>query len=191
MCGGVIFPYRAEYHDMLAELYPANELAKFESDGRVRSLYWQKPSPVLPVVPESGDKGAADLAEMAATPRLMLWGSRDKDAPFPNTGWARLESIEQGKWRHLRPRPALIPVLFGVEKGKWFTIKHGIAGLIVERDGEEHVFMLTREATPEFAEATRHERMPVLIEQSDFPWLSGEPGGTLSASQMSFPTTDH
>lgn len=186
MCGGVIFPYREEYHDMLAELYPAAELKKFESDGRVRSLYWQKPAPVLPVVPEAGDNGVAALE--AAVPRLMLWGSRDKDAPFPNTGWARLESIEQGKWRHLRPRPALIPVSFGVEKGRWFTIKHGIAGLIVERDGEERVFMLTRQSNPEFLEATRHERMPVLIEQTDFPWLPGEPGGTHSANQLSFPT---
>jgi hypothetical protein len=185
MCGGVIFPYREEYHDMLAKLYPAAELEKFEKDGRVRSLYWQKSDPILPVIPD-GDKGAAALEAM--TPRIMLWGSRDKDAPFPNTGWARLESIEQGKWRHLRPRPALIPVSFGVEKGRWFTIKHGIAGLIVERDGEERIFMLTRQSNPEFLEATRHERMPVLIEQTDFPWLPGEPGGTISASQTTFPT---
>ena len=187
MCGGVIFPYREEYRDMLAELYPAAELKKFESEGRVRSLYWQKPPPILPVVPEADDKGAAANAD----PRLMLWGSRDKDAPFPNTGWARLESIEQGKWRYLKPRPAIIPVSYGVEKGRWFTIQHGIAGLIVERDGEERVFMLTRQATPEYIEATRHERMPVVIEQTGFRWLPGEPGGTVSASQLSFPTTEH
>ena len=186
MCGGVIFPYRKEYHDVLAELYPAADLKKFEAEGRVRSVYWQKSEPVLPVIPEASDKGGAALT-VAADPRIMLWGSRDKDAPFPNTGWARLESIEQGKWRHLKPRPALIPVSFGVEKGRWFTIKHGIAGLIVERDGQERVFMLTRQATPEFLEATHHDRMPVLIEQADFPWLPGEPGGTISANQPLFP----
>ena len=174
MCGGVIFPYREEYQDMLAEIYPAADVKKFRSEGQVRSLYWQKPSPVLPVVPESNGHAA---------PRLMLWGSRDKDDPFPNTGWARLESIEQGKWRYLKPRPAIIPVSYGVEKGRWFTIQHGIAGLIVERNGEERIFMLTREASPDFLEATHHERMPVLVEQTDFPWLPGDPGGTLSATR--------
>ena len=177
MCGGVIFPYHKEYQDILAEIYPADDLKAFEASGRVRSLYWQKSDPVLPVLPES--EGAA---LETATPQIMLWGSRDKDAPFPNTGWARLESIEQGKWRHLKPRPALIPVSFGVEKGRWFTIKHGIAGLIVERDGQERIFMLTREASPEFLEATRHDRMPVLIDQTDFPWLKSEPNGTVSAN---------
>jgi hypothetical protein len=70
----------------------------------------------------------------------------------------------------------MIPVSYGVEKGNWFTIKNGIAGLVVQKDGEDRVYMLTREADPEFYEVTHHDRKPVLIEQEEFPWLPAEPG---------------
>ena len=101
-----------------------------------------------------------------------------------------MESIEEGKWRHLKPKPALIPVEYGVEKGKWFNIETGIAGLIVQKDGEERIYMLTREANPEFLDHTHHDRMPVLVNQADIPWLSGDPVGTISANQSSFPIND-
>jgi hypothetical protein len=185
MCGGVIFPYRKEYKEMLESLYSPAEVEQFEAAGAVRSLYWQKADPVLPVLVEpdkDGQEGDAD-----AEPRLMRWGNRDKNKPLPQTGWARLESIEEGKWGYLKPKPALIPVSYGVEKGKWFSINTGIAGLVVEKAGEERVYMLTDEANDEFLAHTRHERMPVLIEQSEIPWLSGDPSGTDSAMQASLP----
>ncbi len=185
MCGGVIFPYKKEYREMLEKLYSPEDIARFEATGEVRSLYWQKEEPVLPVVSSDADE-EGDEAE----PRLMRWGNRDKEAPFPKTGWARAESIEEGKWRYLKPKPALIPVSYGVEKGKWFEIQNGIAGLVVQKDGEERIYMLTREANPEFFDHTHHERMPILVNQGDFPWLSGDPAGTNSATQTSFQTHD-
>ncbi|MEO8286398.1 MAG: hypothetical protein ABI670_08155 [Chloroflexota bacterium] len=187
MCGGVIFPYRKEYREMLAQFYTPAELEQFEATGEVKSLYWQRGEPVLPVLAAGPDEDS-DAQEPA--PRLLRWGNRDKEAPFPKTGWARMESIDEGKWRHLKPKPALIPVEFGVEKGKWFNIETGIAGLIVQKDGEERIYMLTREANPEFLDHTHHERMPVLVNQADIPWLSGDPVGTISANQSSFPIND-
>lgn len=185
MCGGVIFPYKKEYREILEKYYSPEDVAKFEATGEVRSLYWQRSEPVLPVISAQSDENDEEK-DGEQEPRLMLWGNRDKEATFPKTGWARMESIEEGKWRYLKPKPAVIPVSFGVEKGKWFTIKTGIAGLVVQKDGEERIYMLTREANPEFFDHTHHERMPVLLNQGDFPWLSADPAGTVSASQESF-----
>jgi hypothetical protein len=98
-----------------------------------------------------------------------------------------MESIEEGKWSYMKPKPALIPVSYGVEKGKWFGINKGIAGLVVRKAGEERIYMLTQAADDEFLDVTRHERMPVLIEQDEIPWLSGDPAGTKSAMQASLP----
>jgi putative SOS response-associated peptidase YedK len=180
MCGGVIFPYKKEYRALLEKFYSPEEVDRFEATGEVKSVYWQKGEPVLPVV--ASTEADEEEPKEGEEPRLMMWGNRDKDAPFPNTGWARAESIEEGKWRYLKPKPALIPVSYGVEKGKWFEIENGIAGLVVQKDGEERVYMLTREANDEFLDHTHHERMPVLVDQSDFPWLPGDPAGTDSAS---------
>ncbi len=178
MCGGVIFPYRKEYKEVLEQYYSPADVAKFEETGEVRSLYWQKTEPVLPVLESEQEDGGTK-----AEPRLLLWGNRDKNKPLPQTGWARLESIEEGKWGYLKPRPVLIPVEYGVEKGKWFGINKGIAGLVVEKAGEERVYMLTEAADDEFLGVTHHDRMPALIDQDAIGWLPGDPGGTLSAIQ--------
>src|SRR5437868_6513394 len=116
MCGGVIFPYRKEYAETLAQIYPKGAVEEFEQTGQVRSLYWQRGAePVLPVMTQEGD-GKQPKHE------LLLWGNRNKDLQLPKTGWARLNSITAGKWAYLKPEQVLIPVTYGVEKGKWFGI---------------------------------------------------------------------
>src|SRR5437588_530980 len=145
MCGGVIFPYKKEYRETLEKIYSRAEVDEFERTGQVRSLYWQKAEPVLPVV-EMGE----EEEPLPETETVMLWGNRDKSAPFPQTGWARVESLEAGKWSHMRPQPVLIPVTHGVEKGNWFEIEHGIRGVMVRKGGDQRVYMLTDEASPEF-----------------------------------------
>lgn len=184
MCGGVIFPYKKEYKQLLDSVYSPEEVAQFEATGEVRSLFWQKADPVLPVLIEP-DKTESDK-EADAVLTLMRWGNRDKTKSLPQTGWARLESIEEGKWGYLKPRPAIIPVTFGVEKGKWFEIKKGIAGLVIAKAGDERIYMLTEEADNEFLSHTRHNRMPVLLDQNTIPWLSADPAGTTSTMQSSF-----
>ncbi len=178
MCGGVIFPYKKIYAEALSEMYSPEEIAEFERTGQVKSVFWQRGEPVLPVQTEAAQEDGEPGVE------LVRWGNRDKNAPFPQTGWARIDSIEAGKWSHLKPKPVVIPVSYGVEKGKWFPIESGIMGVLVERKGEERVYMLTDEATPEFLGVTRHERMPVLQDQDEFHWLEREPSlaGTVSAT---------
>lgn len=178
MCGGVIFPYRPEYRALLEQYYPPEQIEEFERSGQVKSLYWQRGEPVLPVLAPGETEGEDRL-------EVMRWGNRDKEAPFPQTGWARLESIDGGKWSYLHPKPATIPLDFGVEKGRWFKIDHGIRGVVVEKGGDRRVYMLTDEADPDFLERTRHNRMPVLEDQPAIQWLSGDPYGIDSAYQRS------
>lgn len=175
MCGGVIFPFKEEYREMLAKFYSPEELEEIERTGQVRSLYWQRGEPVLPVVTD-GEEGPKE--------ELLLWGNRDKGAPFPQTGWARQDSIEAGKWGYLHPDPVLIPVTHGVEKGKWFEIENGIKGVIAHRGEERRIYMLTEDADPEFLATTRHARMPVLEGQERISWLASDPSGTNYAQQM-------
>jgi hypothetical protein len=98
---------------------------------------------------------------------LVLWGNRDNPVSrLPRTGWAREESVLAGKWSGYQPEPVIIPAQRGCEKGVWFPITGGMRGLLV---ADEHrtprVYMLTREATPEYAALTKHDRMPIWIEE--------------------------
>ena len=175
MCGGVIFPYRKEYKKALVEQYTQAEIAEFESSGQVRSLYWQRGGePVLPVL-------TLDEEDEHPVHELLLWGNRNKDIPLPQTGWARLNSVAEGKWTYLKPQSVLIPVTYGVEKGKWFRIDNGIKGMAVQRDGHRHVYMLTQDADEEYESVTKHERMPALEHQTEFLWLPGDPLGMKNA----------
>lgn len=98
---------------------------------------------------------------------ICLWGNRDdKTSKLPRTGWCRMESVEDGKWQHLRPETVDIPCSFGLEKGVWFQINEGIKGMLVrDEKGQPHVYMLTQPASHYYNVMTRHDRMPVFIGQ--------------------------
>jgi hypothetical protein len=94
------------------------------------------------------------------------WGNRSGKAKLPKTGWCQQESLEAGKWRWLNPQPVDIPANFGLEKGIWFAIEQGIRGILVRDETQHpHVYMLTQPASHYFEVMTRHDRMPMLIEQ--------------------------
>jgi putative SOS response-associated peptidase YedK len=97
---------------------------------------------------------------------IYEWGDRNGKAKLPKTGWCQKESLEAGKWRWLNPEPVDIPANFGLEKGIWFQIEQGIRGILVRDENEQpHVYMLTERSSHYFEVMTRHDRMPVLIEQ--------------------------
>lgn len=152
MCGGVRFHYDAAYESALGEAYSSTKLAQFREAGVIESLFWQ-PIPVLPV-------HSADRIHICA------WGNRDKRIQLPQTGWVRQESLVAGRWDHLHPQPVTIPVIAGLEQKVWFGIDSGIAGIVVQHAGTQHVYMLTQAPTAAFAELTGHDRMPVLLNQA-------------------------
>jgi hypothetical protein len=153
MCGGVRFKYDERLELVLAEVYTSEQLARAQATGSVQSVFWQ-PRPLLPVL--IGDEL-----------RLLDWGNRDNALNLPKTGWVRVESLEAGKWNYLRPREVVIPAFQGVEKKVWFDIEHGIRGYVVQRGGNERVYMLTLPPTPQYRALTGHDRMPALIDQHE------------------------
>ena len=98
--------------------------------------------------------------------QILEWGNRGGETKLPKTGWCKKESLEAGKWRWLHPERVEIPANFGLEKGIWFQIEQGISGIRVhDEQGQPHVYMLTEPSSHYFQVMTRHDRMPVLIDQ--------------------------
>lgn len=111
----------------------------------------------------------------------LPWGKRkEEDAPFPNGGWARLDSICAGRWRRYDPQAALIAVSGYMEKDNegrshWFAVPQAraIQGLIAHAGEERRVYVVTVGPPPEHAYI--HDRWPRLVaveaEQADPPSL--------------------
>lgn len=165
MCGGVRFNYHDQLESALEETYGIEQTTRMRESGIVQTVFWQ-PRPVLPVV-------------LGDTLRLLDWGNRDAKQKLPKTGWIREESLNTGKWDHLRPIPIQIPAFQGLEKRVWFGITHGICGYIVQHSGIERVYMLTRAPTPQYTTLTGHDRMPALIEQTTITPLPTQEGARL------------
>jgi hypothetical protein len=151
MCGGVRFKYDEKLEPVLAETYTSEQLQLARDAGVVTSVFWQA-RPLLPAI-------------LDGEARLFDWGNRDDSLKLPKTGWVRIESLEAGKWKYLRPHEIVIPAFQGVEKKVWFGIEHGIRGFLVRRGDQERVYMLTLPPTPEYRALTGHDRMPALIDQ--------------------------
>lgn len=122
----------------------------FGREERVLSYSYSK-NPMLP-------------AEKAGVVNLYIWGNRDqKDSKLPHTGWCRIESLSAGKWNWLHPVPIEIPAIGGVEKGKWMAFSGPLKGILVEDERHSlHAYMLTQAASEDYAQYTKHERMPVI-----------------------------
>ena len=156
MCKGISI-LKARLKQELFDEYELAHRVTARSDGAQEELHFMYPGapPIeLPVIHE----GQLVIYE---------WGNRNnKDCRLPRTGWCRLDSLEAGKWRWLAPEKVVIPADFGLEKSVWFQIQEGIEGIVVHDETERpHVYMLTTEASVYYQNMTRHERMPVLVNQ--------------------------
>ena|SRR3989338_3542735 len=148
MCGGIATKLNQIPRSELKKFYDDRQIALFEKSGEFRSNYWDK-RPVLPI--KRGE--AVELKD---------WGNRDRNLELPQTGWAKQESVNDGKWNWLHPQVVEITVDKGVEKGVWFNfIDHKTSGLLVTKNGEERVYMLTQLADENYRLKTGHDRMPI------------------------------
>jgi len=151
MCGGIVFNLDKVSRQELEEYYSDKEVAKFTSEGKATSFFWQD-NPVLPIV---------DDRKIS----LKSWGNRDKNNHLPQTGWAKLESLNEGKWDHYKPRYVKIPAVRGYEKGLWFDApKDGYLGVVVGQGQSERAYMVTAQASQEYLNLTKHDREPVPTE---------------------------
>ena len=146
MCGGVGFKIKNIPEPELKKYYSPEMIKRFKITERIESFFWNN-NPVLPVKSKKGIQ-------------LLLWGNKDENVKLPKTGWAKEESLKIGKWNYLNPEPVDIPVDSGYEKKTWFEMPKGTKGIVIKRDGNERVYMITKEASAEYMKETGHDREP-------------------------------
>jgi hypothetical protein len=131
---------------------------KYHQDGQEQVVYFPNPKAVLPVRLKSGEA------------ELLTWGRRKGESgELPQTGWAKIESIEGHKWDRYNPHPVKIIVDAYMEKDRqglsyWFDMKPGqfIQGLIASWNGERRVYVVTTVPTePKYA--VIHDRWPRIV----------------------------
>ena len=119
-------------------------------------VYFPNPKAKLPVIQKSGDRV------------LLPWGRR-KEQPghLPPGGWARHESILEGRWDKYFPVPVKLDIQQFMEKdieGKshWYDITKGkfIQGLVARDGQEQRVYVVT--IVPEMDDAI-HDRWPRIV----------------------------
>lgn len=147
MCGGIGYRIDKIPKKELKKYYDDKQIRAFEDKGEFQSFFWSK-QPLLPIE----EKGQVELKE---------WGNRDKNIKLPQTGWAKAESINEGKWAYLKPDFVKIVADRGYEKGVWFSLKkEGFQGVKVSRDDLERVYMITKPADEKYLRLTKHNRQP-------------------------------
>jgi len=147
MCGGIVYNLEKVPEKELCKFYSQKQIENFKKRGYIASFFWDK-NPVLP-------------AENNGQINLFEWGNRDKKNLFPQTGWAKKESLEKGKWDWLKPVKVNIPAQKGYEKKIWFDIKDGLEGVVVKNNKSKKIYMVTDEADKKYLAETHHDRMPV------------------------------
>jgi len=150
MCGGIAFKINSIPKSDLEHFFGAHKTELFLEKGQAESKFWDS-RPILPV-------------KEGKQTRLFDWGNRDKGKKLPLTGWAKQESLDDGKWAHLSPEMVCIPATRGYEKGVWFDIDGDLRGIKVAlADGTESIYMVTEPANPEYIKKTGHNREPVIV----------------------------
>lgn len=146
MCGALIVPYHPTDETVRSSLSSVEDLRAYAQAGEIRCAFWDR-HPLLPV--REGEHI-----------RFYDWGNRDGKLDLPKTGWARWESLQAGKWNHLKPQFVRIPASKGCDKKVWFDVHQDIQGVLVEWRGEKRVYLVTEAATSEYQQLTGHDRMP-------------------------------
>jgi len=141
---------------------------EIEIEGKRIKVYFPHPKARLPARRQGG--GAV----------ILPWGARGAEHAldpvtkeitkwkWPQGGWARLESIDAGRWDSYSPLPARIPALSYMEKdadeaSHWFDLEPGrfIQGLVAQLLGERRIYVVTVPAPKQFAHI--HDRWPRFV----------------------------
>lgn len=147
MCAGISFHIDDINPKELDRFFTRQEFEKQRKGDQVHTMFWQD-KPFLPVDEPDGVK-------------LCEWGNRDRMSKLPKTGWARLESIQDGRWDWLKPQKIWIPSLMGYDKKKWFKTPQGLTGVKVRYHNLTRVYIVTTKADRSYVDLIGHDRMPV------------------------------
>lgn len=130
-----------------------------DKSGKDWTIYFPSPKAALPVLKRDGDV------------EWVAWGKRKEEPAecFVNGGWARLDSIKQGKWKRFHPQPVILPVQSFMEKdhdrkSHWIDVPEGqaIQGLVAHVDDQIRLYVVTMDTPEEYQWV--HDRWPRLVE---------------------------
>lgn len=128
----------------------------YTHEGQQVRTFFPNPHAQLPVRQRRGDVV------------LLPWGRRQRQpGKLPLGGWARHESIQEGRWDRWNPIPVKLIVDEFMEKdhegvSHWFMVTTGkwIQGLVATWEEERRVYVVT--ITPEMDNAV-HDRWPRIL----------------------------
>lgn len=132
-----------------------------DAAGKLWKVYFPSPKAALPVQQPDGSV------------EWVKWGRRKEESAkgFIQGGWARIDSIRQGKWECMNPRPALLAVEAFMEKdaernSHWIAVPEGkaVQGLLATLNDETRLYVVTEDTPPEYAWV--HDRWPRLVNTS-------------------------
>jgi len=132
-----------------------------DKGGKEWKVYFPSPKAALPVLKRDGEI------------TWVTWGRRkeEPDHVFAPGGWARMDSIKEGKWQRFHPRPVLLPVQSFMEKdherqSHWVDVPPGqvMQGLLATRDDQTRVYVVTTDTPAEYHWI--HDRWPRLVDLS-------------------------
>lgn len=130
---------------------------RYTRTGEQLKIYFPNPRAALPVL-------AGESQEVLWVP----WGRRrEQPGKGPQGGWARLSSVEEGRWEKYGPARVRIPATRFMEKDEakvshWFDLEDGqsIEALVIGEDEQQRVYVITTEAPEE--QAWVHDRWPLI-----------------------------
>ncbi|MDM8347665.1 hypothetical protein P8H27_01965 [Pseudomonas sp. sp1636] len=129
---------------------------RYTRSGEQLKIYFPNPRAALPVL------GSEEQVVW------IPWGRRREQAgKGPAGGWARLSSVEEGRWEKYGPTPVRIPAAKFMEKDEakvshWFDLAEGamIEGLVIGDGEQQRVYVITTDAPGEHQWV--HDRWPLI-----------------------------
>ena len=130
---------------------------QYTRTGEQLRIYFPNPRAALPVLGDDGDVV------------WVPWGRRrEQPGKEPAGGWARLSSIEDGRWQKYDPIRVRIPAAKFMEKdeakvSRWFDIEpdQAIEGLVIGEGEQQRVYVITTEPPPGLGWV--HDRWPLIL----------------------------
>lgn len=132
--------------------------AKYKHEGQTVTAYFPNPKAALPVLRRDGGQ------------ELLSWGRREEQqGTLPPGGWARLDSVKQGRWDRYDPKPVRLAIEEFMEKDRtghshWYRLDAGqwLQGLVATYGEEQRVYVVTLVPTEE-AQRAIHDRWPRIV----------------------------
>ena len=95
--------------------------------------------------------------------RVVPWGCPGSRSRLPKAKSIEQESVLSGRWQAWEPEPVILPANFVWDRGVWYRVREGVAGVLVKNEaGVLIAYPLTEPASHYYQVMTRNSRMPVL-----------------------------